>query len=288
MYILNILENIVQMASGTVLHFYQTPGLSSSRENRLLDKIKVSIPNIHVSLATELCYNIGLCDGIEKLSEDEEDQLLWVFNQSFQHINVSKQSWLDVDSSSEFLVEIGPRLNFSTAFSTNAVAIFQSVGLEKICRIEISRRYKFNATMSEVEKKIVTNLLHDRMTECQYKNPLASFAVQVQPEEVYEIDILGHGRKALEKANSDMGLAFDDWDIDYYTSMFAERVCRNPTNVECFDLAQSNSEHSRHWFFKGRMVVDGTEKEKCLMNLVVDTQQYSNDNNVIKFSDNSR
>ena len=46
------------------------------------------------------------------------------------------------------------------------------------------------------------------------------------------------------------GLAFDDWDLDYYTELFKNKLKRNPTSVECFDLAQSNSEHSRHWFFK--------------------------------------
>lgn len=46
-----------------------------------------------------------------------------------------------------------------------------------------------------------------------------------------------------------IGLAFDEWDIENYTNMFV-KCKRNPTSVECFDLAQSNSEHSRHWFFK--------------------------------------
>jgi phosphoribosylformylglycinamidine (FGAM) synthase-like enzyme len=46
------------------------------------------------------------------------------------------------------------------------------------------------------------------------------------------------------------GLAFDNWDLDYYTELFKNKLKRNPTSVECFDLAQSNSEHSRHWFFK--------------------------------------
>ena len=43
-----------------------------------------------------------------------------------------------------------------------------------------------------------------------------------------------------------------DWDLDYYTSLFRDTMGRNPTSVECFDMAQSNSEHSRHWFFGGR------------------------------------
>ncbi len=42
-----------------------------------------------------------------------------------------------------------------------------------------------------------------------------------------------------------MGLAFDEWDLDYYTHMFTD-MGRDPTNVELFDIAQSNSEHSRY------------------------------------------
>jgi len=37
-----------------------------------------------------------------------------------------------------------------------------------------------------------------------------------------------------------IGLAFDDWDLDYYTALFQSKICRNPSTVECFDLAQSN------------------------------------------------
>lgn len=83
------------------------------------------------------------------------------------------------------------------------------------------------------------------------------------------------------------GLAFDNWDLDFYTNLFQNKLKRNPTSVECFDLAQSNSEHSRHWFFKGKMVIDGEEKEKSLIDMIIDTQNNSNPNNVIKFSDNS-
>ncbi|XP_010226317.1 PREDICTED: phosphoribosylformylglycinamidine synthase, partial [Tinamus guttatus] len=81
-------------------------------------------------------------------------------------------------------------------------------------------------------------------------------------------------------------LAFDEWDLDYYTRLF-QRVGRNPTSVEIFDLAQSNSEHSRHWFFKGRLVLDGEELPKSLFESIMDTQKTSNANNVIKFCDNS-
>jgi phosphoribosylformylglycinamidine (FGAM) synthase-like enzyme len=47
------------------------------------------------------------------------------------------------------------------------------------------------------------------------------------------------------------GLTFDEDDVRFYTDLF-RKMGRNPTNVELFDLAQSNSEHSRHWFFNVR------------------------------------
>jgi phosphoribosylformylglycinamidine synthase len=43
---------------------------------------------------------------------------------------------------------------------------------------------------------------------------------------------------------------------------------RDPTNVELFDIAQSNSEHSRHWFFKGELVIDGQKVPDNLMDIV--------------------
>uniref|UniRef100_M4AAV8 Phosphoribosylformylglycinamidine synthase n=1 Tax=Xiphophorus maculatus TaxID=8083 RepID=M4AAV8_XIPMA len=183
------------------------------------------------------------------------------------------------------------RLNFSTAWSTNAVSICQSAGLANITRVEQSRRSRFDFVpiyFSELgaDIKELVGCLHDSMTECVYQHPITSFAVETTPQPVFEVDILGKGRAALETANRELGLAFDSWDLDYYTSMF-QRINRNPTSVECFDLAQSNSEHSRHWFFRGRMVIDGQEQQATLFSLIMDTQRHSNQNNVIKFCDNS-
>lgn len=48
------------------------------------------------------------------------------------------------------------------------------------------------------------------------------------------------------------------------------------------------SEHSRHWFFRGRLVVDNEEVPTSLFKMIMSTQENSNKNNVIQFSDNSR
>ena len=48
------------------------------------------------------------------------------------------------------------------------------------------------------------------------------------------------------------------------------------------------SEHCRHWFFGGRLVIDGKEADNSLFKMVKSTQEETNPNNLIKFSDNSR
>ncbi len=52
------------------------------------------------------------------------------------------------------------------------------------------------------------------------------------------------------------------------TLHYRDDMKRDPTNVELFDIAQSNSEHSRHWFFRGKIVIDGQEMPENLFNIV--------------------
>ena len=102
----------------------------------------------------------------------------------------------------------------------------------------------------------MTALLHDRMVEQVYPEPLTTFALDVKPKKWIEVDVLSCGPEALLEVDRELGLAFDKQDIDYYTKLFRDILKRNPTSVELFDLAQSNSEHSRHWFFKVSSCLD--------------------------------
>jgi phosphoribosylformylglycinamidine synthase len=125
------------------------------------------------------------------------------------------------------------------------------------------------------------------MTECPYPEPLKTFETGVEPEPVYDIPLIEEGRSALEKINREMGLGLDDWDMDYYYNLFVKDIGRNPTNVECFDLSQSNSEHSRHWFFLGKLIVDGKEAPHHLIKLIKKPLEANRGNSVIAFKDNS-
>jgi phosphoribosylformylglycinamidine synthase len=116
------------------------------------------------------------------------------------------------------------------------------------------------ASGQTIDDEVVKTLaaeVHDRMTEQVYDEPLKSFELNVTPEQVYTVPITTEGRSALERVDKEMGLAFDDQDFDFYMRLFCDEIGRDPTNVELFDMAQSNSEHSRHWFFAGELTVDG-------------------------------
>lgn len=92
--------------------------------------------------------------------------------------------------------------------STNAVSICQAIGLTMVKRIEASVRYQIKFTASkpsgDLEDRLV-HCLHDRMTQCRYTKPVESFQLKAQPDEVYDVDVLGQGRVALEKANKNLG-----------------------------------------------------------------------------------
>ena len=122
-----------------------------------------------------------------------------------------------------------------------------SIGIISVGRIERSRRYKISSSVPLTNEEInsFVALVHDRMTECLYVTPLSTFTSNMTIEQYSTVPILSKGSIALKELNQSKGLGFDEWDIEFYTNMFKDTLKRDPTDVECFDLAQSNSEHSR-------------------------------------------
>ncbi len=280
-----------------LIHFYRTPILSESGENALLASVQSSVSKGIRDIKTEHCFNIAV---EESLSPDEIKVLTWLLTETFDPGNFSDKSFL-TDCKVPFnspltkgghrgvIIEVGPRMNFSTAWSTNAVSICHACGLKKISRIERSRRYQLDTDtpLNNEENDLFIKKVHDRMTECQYPEQLSTFETGMKPEPVVEIPLIKEGKEALEKINREMGLGLDDWDVDYYYNLFVNDIGRNPTNVECFDLSQSNSEHSRHWFFKGKLIVDGKEAPHDLIELIKKPLDLNPNNSIIAFNDNS-
>ena len=210
----------------------------------------------------EVCYNIEVKN---KLSKKEVKKVKQRLN------NPKEQAFFD----QEDVIEIGPRLNFSTPFSTNAVSVFNNSGIDKIIRVEKSLRTKNKDSN------------YDRMTQQLYDTPIDNFNVKSNEENIFEVPIIEEGEKALIKFNNENGLEFDKNDILYYMKLFEKDFKRNPTNIELFDLAQSNSEHCRHWFFNSELVIYHKRYEESLFDIIKSPIKVNPNNTVINFKDNS-
>jgi phosphoribosylformylglycinamidine synthase len=300
--------------TSTMLHFYRSPALSSFTIQRLIQQLQSSTIPI-TSIETEWCFNVQLNPSTTSLTLNEEQKLIWLFGETFDQPNTTtKQSKLQTTTSNnnnQLLIEIGPRLCYSTPWATNAGSVLESCGLSpnKIIRVERSRRLLFtlqsSTTITTTTKQQIENLIHDRMTEQIYPGPLQSFSSHTDStpfiEETRIIPLFSTTannsnptttttttQQILKQVSDTLGLSFDDWDIEYYSQLFQTEIKRNPTDVELFDLAQSNSEHSRHWFFGGNMILNGIPKPKTLFQLVKETlSSNSSKNSIIAFRDNS-
>ncbi|TDG44879.1 hypothetical protein AWZ03_008687 [Drosophila navojoa] len=277
-----------------ILRLYDAAVFDAADKQRILQRLQ-SVDKDLVSVHMERCYHLEYDREKCPYPLALEQVMHWLVRQPLQKISsLEEKTTLQLENSKrEMLVEIGPRFNFSTPYSTNCVNIFHNLGYTEVRRMENSTRYLLRfATDATREVSNYVSLLGDRMTHCQYtaaNTPRESFDEQLPAQQAawHYVPILAEGRTALERINQELGLAFTDYDLDYYYDLFGNILKRDPTTVELFDCAQSNSEHSRHWFFRGRMVFQGQELPSSLIKLIMDTQKNTNPNNTIKFSDNS-
>jgi len=220
------------------------------------------------------CFNV---ESTRPLTAGELECLRLVLADGFLVETVSLTPLLE----GERVVEVGPRLNFATAWSSNMVSICRATGIDCVTRVERSRRYLVPEGQ-DVQAFIAAH--HDRMTECPYAQALHTFETGIVPEAVYEVDLKSGGPDALLNIP---GISMDEWDRNFYYDYFVVKHQRNPTIVEIMDLNNANSEHSRHGFFKGQQVIDGIEQEQTLFDLVIDTLTANPKGSVIAFKDNS-
>ncbi len=230
----------------------------------------------------EWCFYV---ESVAALSDADRGVLRWLLGETFDPDGLTERSGLD--GGARTVLEIGPQLHFRTPWSSNAQKICERVGLRAVTRIERSRRLAVATAVAGSRLRTLADSLHDRMTQAIYERSLESFGVAQTPQAVFRIPVLAEGVDALREANHRFGLAMDDHDLAAYLELFAGRLRRDPTDVELFQLAQGNSEHSRHGFFKGRLVIDGADLATSLMEIVKEPWRRNPANSVIAFHDDS-
>ncbi|MBI2588761.1 phosphoribosylformylglycinamidine synthase [Candidatus Saccharibacteria bacterium] len=191
------------------------------------------------------------------------------------------------DSSDGQLLLVVPRPGTISPWSSKATDIARNSGLVNVQRIERGTAYYINSKKS-LHKQAVIPFIHDRMTEAVL-DKLESAEILFQatkPKPLKIIDISNNGKKALEQANTSMGLALSDDEVDYLHLAY-KKLGRNPTDAELMMFGVLNSEHCRHKIFNANWVVDGMPTSKSLFKMIKNTYEKAGDNVLSAYSDNA-
>jgi len=221
----------------------------------------------------ELCYNVEL-DG--ELTGEELKSLRLILTEGFDESKISSTPFLDITKGKG--VEIGPLMNFTTPFSSKMVSICANSGINHVVRIELSMRYVTDDIPAMIAEKC------DRTRQKVYKKHLESFATDRVVEKTKIIPLIEEGIEAFDSVK---GLSFSEQDKSIYYDYFVNKEGRNPTDVELFDLLNSNCEHSRHGWFNAEQVIDGKKQHFTAFDLVKLTLEVTPDGSVIGFHDNA-
>ncbi|MFC7435788.1 phosphoribosylformylglycinamidine synthase [Hydrogenophaga bisanensis] len=188
-----------------------------------------------------------------------------------------------------------PRLGTVSPWASKATDIAHNCGLglhrvERLVEFRIGLKSGLlgKASLSDEQLRAVADLLHDRMTESvtTERSQAEALFTELHPAPMEHVDVLGGGRAALEKANTDWGLALADDEIDYLVNAF-KGLNRNPTDVELMMFAQANSEHCRHKIFNAQFTIDGVAQDKSLFGMIRHTHQTSPQHTIVAYSDNA-
>ncbi len=182
-----------------------------------------------------------------------------------------------------------PRLGTISPWASKATDIAKLCSLP-VRRIERGRVVSLavRSVLTDAQRRSVAPLLHDRMTETlltELPKQEVIFAEHA-PRPVRTVDVLGGGRAAMMRANTEFGLALSADEIDYLAAQFAA-LKRNPTDVELMMFAQANSEHCRHKIFNADWLIDGERAPKSLFAMIRNTHARSPDGVLSAYKDNA-
>lgn len=222
------------------------------------------IPNNDKESSVEICYYIStkkplseeeyklVCELLSDNELKETSHALYSIKLRYpngRHLKFHNREYLSISKNDDTLLkctlEIGPKLHYQSVWCTNVMSILHKLRLSNITRVERSEIYIVD---SENAQNVLNR--YDKMTQTIYLKPLESFEQNISYQSgVFDIPI-----SKISLYNQKKSLGFDKHSIQYYTEMY-KKLNRNPTNVELYDLSQSNSEHSRHHLFRGDLYI---------------------------------
>ncbi|MDH3643805.1 MAG: phosphoribosylformylglycinamidine synthase, partial [Gammaproteobacteria bacterium] len=178
-----------------------------------------------------------------------------------------------------------PRQGSISPWSSKATDIFRICGLTQVTRVERGLRWFLNGRELEPAQ---LELLYDRMTErLVAEDQLAGVFAELEPQPLSVVALLSDGPEALRRANTELGLALSEDEIDYLASAYRD-LERDPTDVELMMFAQANSEHCRHKIFNASWEIDDEAQALSLFDMIRNTYKQINGEGILSaYSDNA-
>ena len=260
-----------------VLPLRGVTALSDFRVEKLFQKAAaLGLPE--VKLSSEFWYFVGSEKALDAATVEKLQALLAA--QSVEQTPKAREGL--------HLFLVTPRLGTISPWASKATNIAENCGLEGIERIERGMAVWLEGALTDGQKQQWTALLHDRMTESVLTDidAAAQLFHHIQSETFSSVDVLGGGKEALVKANTEMGLALSADEIDYLVENY-QALNRNPSDVELMMFAQANSEHCRHKIFNADFILNGEKQPKSLFGMIRDTHNAHPEGTVVAYKDNS-
>ena len=267
------------------LHITQFDGGNAISAFRV-QQLQPALEAIHPKITGIAARFVHLVASESALSEQQKERLAALLTYGDPYEGASEGP----------VVIVTPRLGTISPWASKATDIARNCGLD-VYRVERVTEYRVGLKsgllggtpeLSAEQIGQIAALLHDRMTESVL--PARADAeklfstLQAAPMEF--VDVLGGGRTALEKANTQWGLALADDEIDYLVNAFTG-LKRNPTDVELMMFAQANSEHCRHKIFNAQFTIDGVDQGKSLFGMIRNTEAVSPQHTIVAYADNA-
>ncbi|WP_282822723.1 phosphoribosylformylglycinamidine synthase [Neisseria subflava] len=261
-----------------VLPLRGVTALSDFRVEKLFQKAAaLGLPE--VKLSSEFWYLVGSEKALDAATVEKLQALLAA--QSVEQTPKAREGL--------HLFLVTPRLGTISPWASKATNIAENCGLEGIERIERGMAVWLEGALTDGQKQQQwAALLHDRMTESVLTDidAAAQLFHHIQSETFSSVDVLGGGKEALVKANTEMGLALSADEIDYLVENY-QALNRNPSDVELMMFAQANSEHCRHKIFNADFILNGEKQPKSLFGMIRDTHNAHPEGTVVAYKDNS-
>lgn len=260
-----------------VLPLRGVTALSDFRVEKLLQKAAaLGLPE--VKLSSEFWYFAGSEKALDAATVEKLQALLAA--QSVEQTPKAREGL--------HLFLVTPRLGTISPWASKATNIAENCGLAGIERIERGMAVWLEGRLNDDEKQQWAALLHDRMTESVLPDfqTASKLFHHLESETFSTVDVLGGGKEALVKANTEMGLALSADEIDYLVENY-QALQRNPSDVELMMFAQANSEHCRHKIFNADFILNGEKQPKSLFGMIRDTHNVHPEGTVVAYKDNS-